>query len=149
MNTPNREVVSTLKTLFATCKDGENGYRMSAHHVQPEGLKTLLQGCAQQRAEYAAELRTALEGLGSQAVMAGTIAGALQQGWTNIQSAVTGGDEKALLAECVRGEELARKDYEDALQQDLSADVRALVQRQLAGILAVRDRLGTPTEAAI
>jgi uncharacterized protein (TIGR02284 family) len=141
MTSPNREVVWTLRDLFQTCKDGEHGYRTAAHFVKPEERKALLEGYAQQRAGYAAELHDAIERLGGHAGTSGTMAGALQQGWTRIQSAMTGGDEMALLAECGRGEESARKQYEEVLTQDLSADVRVLVQRQLAGILEAHDRI--------
>jgi uncharacterized protein (TIGR02284 family) len=140
MTSPNREIVWTLRDLFQTCKDGEHGYHAAAHFVKPEELKALLEGYAQQRGGYAAELHDEIERLGGHPGESGTVTGALRQGWTKIQSAVTGGDERALLVECARGDEAARKRYEQALTQDLSAEVRALVQRQLAGIHDARDR---------
>ncbi len=56
MTSPNREVVWTLRDLFQTCKDGENGYRLAAHFVKPQQVKALLEGYARQRGGYAAEL---------------------------------------------------------------------------------------------
>jgi uncharacterized protein (TIGR02284 family) len=141
MISPNREVVGALRDLFQTCKDGEHAYRTAAHFVKPEDLKALLEGYAQQRAGYAAELHGEIERLGGHAGTSGTMAGTLQQGWTRIQSAVTGGDEQALLAECGRGDDSARKQCEEVLKQDLSADVRGLVRRQLAGIREAHDRI--------
>ena len=141
MPSPDREVVWSLRDLFQTCKDGEHAYHTAAHFVKPEDLKALLEGYAQQRAGYAAELHDEIERLGGHAGTSGTMAGTLQQGWTRIQSAVTGGDEQALLAECGRCEDSARKRYEEVLKQDLSADVRGLVRRQLAGILEAHDRI--------
>ena len=141
MTSANRAAVSALTALFQTCKDAESAYRTAAHFVKPEELKTLLEQYAEQRADYAAELHGVIERLGGHSGNSGTIGGALQRGWTKIQSAVTGGDEKALLAECGRGEDLARKQYEEALTQGLSADVQAVVRRQSAGIQEAQERL--------
>jgi uncharacterized protein (TIGR02284 family) len=141
MTLENDELVRTLKKLFEVCHDGESAYHIAVHGVKAEGPKALLQGHAQRLAQYAAELQAEVERLGSHAIKSGTVGGALHQGWAALKSAVTGGDDKALLAECARAEDAAGKEYEEALGQDLPADVRALVQRQLAGIAGFRDAL--------
>lgn len=141
MTFANRAVVSALTTPFQACKDAESAFRTAAHFVEPEKLKTLLERYAEQRADYAAELHSEIERLGGHSGNSGTIVGTLQRGWTKLQSAVTGGDEKSLLAECGRGEDLARKQYEPALTQGLSADVQAVVRRQSAGIQEAQERL--------
>jgi uncharacterized protein (TIGR02284 family) len=49
-------------------------------------------------------------------------------------------DEGAVLAECERGEDVARKAYEDALSKDLPADVRSMIERQYQGVRQHQDR---------
>ena len=39
-------------------------------------------------------------------------------------------DEHAILDECERGEDAAKRAYEEALQDDLPADVRTLIGKQ-------------------
>ena len=61
--------------------------------------------------------------------------------WVDIKSTITGMDEAAVLAECERGEDVARKAYEDALSKDLPADVRSMVERQYQGVRQHQDRV--------
>ena len=139
---------STLKNLFAACKDDENGYRAAVKHVKDEGLKSVLHDYADQRAQYAAALQGALGALGSHSESSGTIAGALHLGWATIKAAATGGDN-ALLAECVHGEEAARERYEKALTEHLAPEARELIGRQLRGIQAACDHLRELQGAAV
>jgi hypothetical protein len=50
-------------------------------------------------------------------------------------------DDDAVLAECERGEDIARKTYEDALNKGLPADVRSMVERQYQGVRHHQDRV--------
>jgi uncharacterized protein (TIGR02284 family) len=134
MTSTERELIATLKRLFQSCKDGENGYRVCAKYIKADGLTELLDGYAQRRAQYAAELQSELGRLGGHSESTGTIAAALEQGWTRVKSAFTGGDDNALLAACEHGEEVARQQYEEALKQDLPADLRALFERHCEGV---------------
>ena len=134
-------LIGTLKRLFERCKDGESSYRMAAAHARDAELKALFQGYAEQRARFAAELQGELERLGAHDQKLGTIAGALVQAWTEIKAAVTGGSDQALVAACKRGEDAAKKDFEEALKQHLPADVQALVRRQCAGVQEAHDRI--------
>jgi uncharacterized protein (TIGR02284 family) len=47
----------------------------------------------------------------------------MHRAWTNIKSAITGMSEHAVLAECERGEDVAKAAYETALQKSLPANV--------------------------
>src|SRR3954447_12887265 len=112
--TPNRNVIAALNDLIETCKDGEEGYRTAEKCVHNEDVKKLFGSYSQQRARYAAELQSEVQRLGGTPEKTGSIAGALLRGWTNIKSAVTGGDEGAIIAECERGEDAAKASYEKA-----------------------------------
>lgn len=59
----------------------------------------------------------------------------------SLKAAVTGHGEEAIISAVERGEDSARAAYEKALQQDLPADVRALVERQYAGIRESHERV--------
>ena len=67
--------------------------------------------------------------------------GALHRGWINLKSAITGGDEHAILAECERGEDSAVEEYKKALDDGLTPSAQELVSRQFAEIKAAHDRI--------
>jgi uncharacterized protein (TIGR02284 family) len=141
MASNNDEVVGVLNNLVETCKDRQLGYRTAAAAVENSSLKTLFQAYEQQAAQHAAELQREVRALGGDPEKGGSMAGWFMRGWMNVKSAVTGGEESALVAECERGEDSAKSNYENALREFLPADVQALVQRQFAAVKEGHDRM--------
>lgn len=139
--------ISTLNNLIETCKDGENGFRTAAGGVRNGELKTLFNLYAQQRAQFAAELQTEVRSLGGDPENTGSLAASLHRGWINIKSAVTGEDEGAVITECERGEDSAVKNYQEALEEDLPANVRSIIERQLIEVKEAHDRIRTLEKA--
>lgn len=137
----NDDVISTLNGLIETCKDGQNGFRTAAEGVKNRELTTLFNTYSQQRARFAADLQNKVRKLGGDPENTGSTAAAMHRGWINIKSAVTGEDEGAVIAECERGEDSAVKSYEDALNQDLPADVAATVRDQFTQVKEAHDRI--------
>ena len=147
MATTNNDVISTLNNLIETCKDGENGFRTSAEGVQNSELQTLFNQYAQQRAQFASELQSEVRRLGGDPETTGSVAATLHRGWINIKSAVAGNEESAVLAECERGEDSAVRNYQDALNENLPADVQSIIQRQYAQIKEAHDRVRSLRDA--
>jgi uncharacterized protein (TIGR02284 family) len=137
----NRQVVATLNKLLETTKDGEEGFRTCAEAVTSPGLKSVFENAARRCDGGAAELQSEIRALGGEPAASGTVAGSLHRAWTNVKSSITGKDEHAVLAECERGEDVAKRAYEAALAEDLPPNVRALVQRQYEGVKANHDRI--------
>lgn len=137
-----KETISTINGLIETLKDGEKGFKEAAEGVKDLQLKGLLQQYSQQRNRFAAELQTEAKTLGEpDPEKTSSTAGALHRAWINIKSAVTSGDEHAILAECERGEDSAVKQYEDALDNGLTSPVRDTVSNQYTEVLAAHDRI--------
>jgi uncharacterized protein (TIGR02284 family) len=61
--------------------------------------------------------------------------------WVKIRGTISGMDDHAMLDECERGEDSAKKAYEEALRQDLPGDVRRVVERQFREVEANHDRV--------
>ena len=141
MGIDNNEVISTLNNLVETCKDGQNGFRTAAEGVKNPTLTTLFNTYAQQRGQFAAELQNEVRRLGGDPEESGSTAAVIHRGWINIKSAVTGEDEGGVISECERGEDSAVKSYEEALQSDLPADLKILVQRQFSEVKEAHDRI--------
>ena len=137
----NEEVISTLNDLIETCRDGQNGFQTAADGVKNPELKSLFNSYSQKRASFVGELQDEVRRLGGDPENSGTVAGALHHGWMNIKSAVTGGDDNAIIGECERGEDSALKAYRDALGKDMPAGVRSIVERQFSQVKEAHDRI--------
>lgn len=136
-----KDVISTLNDLIETSKDGENGFRACADGVKGTQLKSIFEEAARRCAQGAAELAAKVRALGGNPEGGGSVSGSLHRGWVNIKSTITGMDDAAVLAECERGEDVAKKSYENALKKDLPADIRSMVERQYQGVRENHDRV--------
>lgn len=137
----NSDVISTLNGLIETCKDGQDGFKEAAEGVERSDLKSLFYEFSQQRSQFAGELQSLVQSLGGDPENSGSVAAALHRGWINIKSAVTGKDEGAILNECERGEDSAKKAYKDALEEALPANVMETVQTQYVAVQSAHDRV--------
>ena len=144
-----KEIIATINDLIETLKDGEKGFKEAADAVSDPQLKSLFTGYSQQRARFASELQTEARSAGeSEPETGGSAAGAMHRGWINLKSAITSKDEKAILAECERGEDSAVQAFEKAMRNDLPSAVSATISRQFSEIKSAHDRIRNLRDAA-
>ena len=144
-----KEVISTINNLIETLKDGEKGFKEAAGAVKDPQLKSLFQEYSQQRHRFATELQGQAQGLGeSKPEETSSTAGAMHRAWINLKSAVTSGDDKAILSECERGEDSAVHEFEEAMHNGLSGPVRETISRQFSEIKSAHDRVKHLRDAA-
>ena len=127
------KTTDTLNDLIENCKDGEYGFRSTAEHARTESLKQVFLTRADDCQRAAAELQTLVAQLGGKQADGGTVLGAAHRGWVAVKGALAGYSDLRMLEEAERGEDAAVARYRDALDQELPADVRAVVQRQYEG----------------
>lgn len=137
----NNDVISVLNDLIETSKDGEKGFRACAEDIKRPELKTLFVNRAQGCAEAAAELQQLVRSLGGDPETSTSMAGDLHRRWVDLKSLVTGKDDEAILNECERGEDVAMKSYRKALEKDLPANIRSVVERQFQGVQRNHDQV--------
>lgn len=135
------QVTSVLNDLIETSKDGEEGFRKAAEDTHNVALKTAFATRAQDCASAVAELQAAVVQHGGQPETSGSVSGALHRGWQQLKAAIGSHDDQAILEEVERGEDAAKKMYRRALDKDLPAGIRALVERQYQGVLQNHDRI--------
>jgi uncharacterized protein (TIGR02284 family) len=135
------DIVSTLNDLIETCKDGEEGFRTCAEDISDTEMKSYFINRAQRCSTAAAELQDLVEEYGGKPETTSSVSAALHRRWVDIKSAVTGKDDEAILNECERGEDVAKKSYENALSKNLPDDVRSVVERQYQGVMQNHDQV--------
>jgi uncharacterized protein (TIGR02284 family) len=144
-----KEIISTINCLIETLKDGQEGFKQASEAVKDTNLKSLFSEYSLQRAKFAGELQSEARQLGeSEPEESSSSAGAMHRAWINIKSAVTSGDDHSILAECERGEDSAVKEYKEALEEDLSSPIRAIVSRQYSEVKSAHDRVKQMRDAA-
>lgn len=137
----NDTAISTLNSLIETCKDGELGFKTAADGLRNPDTKAQFLEYARQRASMAADLQAEVRRLGGDPEKSGSISGSLHRGWVDIKSAITGKDDHAILAEAERGEDVAKKAYENALKETLPSTAQTLVQRQAGMVRQAHDHV--------
>lgn len=137
----NEDVVSTLNNLIETCRDGQDGFKNAAENAKNAELKQLFYTYSQQRAKFVGELQDEVRRLGGDPEKEGSVSASLHRGWIDLKSAITGGDDDAIISEVERGEDSAVKNYREALDTDIPANVRTLVDRQFTEVKEAHDRI--------
>jgi uncharacterized protein (TIGR02284 family) len=137
----NDDVISTLNDLIETCKDGEQGFRTCAEDIKDTKMKSFFVDRAQRCAEAAAELQQEVRALGGNPETSSSVSGTLHRRWVDIKGLITGKDDEAILNECERGEDVAKRSYANALAKELPANIRTIVERQYNGVLRNHDQV--------
>ncbi|RZL60843.1 MAG: PA2169 family four-helix-bundle protein [Variovorax sp.] len=144
----NDGVVDVLNDLLENTRDGEYGFRVCAEEVETSSLKTLFADRSAQCAAAASELAGLVVQYGGEPADGGTASGAMHRGWVHVKAAVGANSEESILNECERGEDAALARYRKAMSADLPADVRAVVERQMAGTQKNHDQIRDLRNAA-
>jgi uncharacterized protein (TIGR02284 family) len=144
-----KETISTINKLIETLKDGEKGFKEASEAVKDPQLKSLFRQYSEQRYRFAGELQVQARSQGeSKPEKSSSVAGAMHRTWINLKSAVTSGDDKAILSECERGEDSAVHEYEEAMNDGLTGTAREIVARQFTEIKSAHDRVRNLRDAA-
>ena len=137
-----------IDDLIETLKDGQEGFKQAAEGVKDPQLKAVFDEYSRQRARFAVELRSKAQSADErESEISSSAAGALHRGWINLKSALTRGDDHAILAECERGEDSAVEEFRKALNNGLSAPVQEMVSRQFVQIKEAHDRVKSLRDA--
>ncbi len=130
------------KDLVDTLEDGRAGFEKGAEYLEgtnsPE-LAAAFRRLSDERAGLANELQAIAANYGDDVEASGTVAAKVHRGWMGIKDAVAGSDPKGVLDAAEQGEDHAVGVYENALGEELSADFKATVARQLTEVRRAHD----------
>ena len=121
----------SIKHLISVLKDSERGFNDIGEHLKHDEHRSYFMEEARVRGSYAQELERAVNRVTDGNVdESGTIAGAVHRTWGDLKARLGGGDH-TLLETAEQGEDIAKKAYQDALDdQSVSDTIRALIAQQ-------------------
>ncbi len=135
---------AVTKDLIETLEDGTDGFAQGATKLadsdRPQ-LATTFQQLSAQRAQFSAELRELARDYGDELHESGSMTAALHRGWMGLKDALSGSSPSGVLDAAEQGEDHAIKEYEKALEQELSPTLRTVVQRQFADVRAAHGQV--------
>lgn len=132
------------KELIETLEDGREGFAQGAERLRDTDAPQLADTFtrfSEQRAKLSAELRSMASAYGDQIKESGTVTAALHRGWMSLKDALTGSEPKGILDAAEQGEDHAVKEYKKALDDDISPELRQVVERQATEIKAAHDEV--------
>jgi uncharacterized protein (TIGR02284 family) len=110
-------VTTTLNHLISIAQDGVNGIGRAIEDAQDQQLKAMLTEIHQNREHMVQELKAVVTQLGGDPNQSGTLAGAAHRAFMEVKEMVTGSRDQALIQECIRGDEHAVNEFQDALTE--------------------------------
>lgn len=131
------------KDLIQTCKDGSEGFAKAADKLGEAGkddLASKFRTFGVERGQFATELEGLAAQYGDDVDKSGSVAAAVHRGWMSVKDVLAGsGDPEGVLDAAEQGEDHAKSEYSDALEDDISPDLRTVVERQYAAVQHAHD----------
>ena len=140
-----------LNELVETLKDGQKGYAEAMTHVEDTQLKETFKKYTVQRAGFITEIEDQMFKLDlhPDANESSSITGTVHRAWIDLKSALTSKDNKAILNECERGEDYAKKAYQTALKtQDLPSNLKSVIEKQYQDVQEAYDTIKSLRDSA-
>ena len=135
---------AVLEDLIQTLEDGRMGFEQTAEHLADQADRSVTDRMltfAEQRASFSTELRTLASVQGFTIDEDGSLAGSMHRGWIGLKDALTGDNPSAVLGAAESGEDHAVAEYEQALEKELPAEVREVIQRQATEVRMAHDEV--------
>ncbi len=134
--------IATINGLIKTTIDSIDGYREAAEDADNSQFQSIFFARANEREQVAQKLQQHVTQLGGTPEDSGSIAAGAHRVFMNLRDAITGADDKAIIAEVERGEDHIKEKFESAISDhDLSADSRALITQCYDSVKAGHDQM--------
>ena len=133
--------VTVLNSLIETTIDSVDGYRHSAGEATNPAFADIFRGRAQEREQVVARLREQVRELGGTPEEEGGLLAKAHRQFLSLRDAVTGRDDKAVIAEVDRGESYLNGKWEAALADtELSAGSQRLIRECYQSVRSGHDQ---------
>jgi uncharacterized protein (TIGR02284 family) len=146
MNT-NEKTSDVVNELLVINNDRYQGYHKAAEETKDVSLRSLFMKLGEQSLQFKRELQSYVTGEDHLDAAYDTdktkASGKLYRVWMDIKAALSGNDRKAILSSCEYGEDVALKNYDEALDRtdELQSDVLMTIQKQRSEIKQSHDMI--------
>lgn len=136
-------VVHTLNSLIETTLDSANGYKEAADNTETPEFRAMFAERSSRRLDLARQLQNEVRSFGGDPEDDQSLLGKAHNKFVDLKNALTGGpNDKAVIDEVERGEDVIKGKYEAAMREDdLPANVRELITSAYASIKADHDEV--------
>jgi uncharacterized protein (TIGR02284 family) len=143
MHTTNDDAVKVLNSLIETTLDSANGYKDAAEHVDDPQYKTMFAERSAKRMELVQRLQQEVRSFGGEPRDHQSMIGKLHNKFVGLKDATVGGhSDKAVIDEVERGEDVIKKKFEMAAQEeDLPMEAKAVVDEGYRSVKADHDQI--------
>lgn len=142
MDTENNRAVKVLNSLIETTLDSAHGYRHAAEGASNPEFKTLFTERAGEREELSRRLQQEVRTLGSEPEDDQSLLGRIHNKFAEVRGELMGRDDKGVIDEVERGEDVIKAKFEEAAQDDdLPVAVRQVVQTAYEAVKADHDSI--------
>ena len=135
---------SVTEDLMEILVDGRDGFAHAADHLEESDrpdLAPTFRGFSAQRAGFYDELERLAAVYGDDVEESGSASAAAHRAWMSVKDALAGSSPEGVLDAAERGEDEAVGAYTDALNADISANLRSTIQKQFTQVKATRDEV--------
>ncbi|MDT0676965.1 ferritin-like domain-containing protein [Autumnicola musiva] len=148
-NKESNVLAENLQELLDRNYDAQEGFKQAMEDTDNHDLKRFLFSKAVRRGEFIAELQKELNILGLESTREGTVEGTAHRAWIGFKTALAGKNDKDVLEECIRGEQIIHKQYTEQLQANVFPEkIEEILRRQMQEIQKTLDEIQTLEDLA-
>jgi|ERR1035437_6153000 uncharacterized protein (TIGR02284 family) len=142
METTNQKSIDVLNNLLEINNDRIEGYNTALKETKEPDLKNMFSQFAETSQKCKRELTAAVRNSGGTPIEGTLTSGKLYRAWMDVKAALTNKDRKTILNSCEFGDDVAVKNYEDALKNtDLETNHFSIINNQYSMIRAEHDKI--------
>lgn len=150
MENNSNNLIETLNDLVQINTDRTKGFENALKQLEEEGvqeeltsseLKTLFLSYIDQSRQFRLQLAKEVEVLGGDTEMDTSTSGKIHRAWIDLKTTFTGHSTHSILEECEFGEDAILKAYDSALEENIPAYIRDMLNDQLAELTEAHDEI--------
>ena len=132
-----------LNDLVKINNDRIKGYETGRQELKESDsdLKSIFLTMISESKRYKMALATEVAALGVDIETGTTASGKIYRGWMDVKAMFTGRDRQTVLNNCETGEDAAQHAYEMALEEEIPANIKELVQEQKTALKVSHDKI--------
>jgi uncharacterized protein (TIGR02284 family) len=136
------KISNKLNALLEKNYDAEKAYNYAAENAQEPQLKAFFIERARERYDFGHALETEIRNFGQNPEKNSSLAGDAHRTWMNLKTSLSANKNDAALEEAVRGEKVAKQEYELVLKDsEIPASIANILLKQKNQIVAALNKL--------